>query len=92
MWGFSLVSLFTLCLGGLGVLDQGADFTWRDSDVLVRFFFLSFFLSFFLILGLGFSNQHVFATFCLGGAFTLPQGKKEVPNIILSLYAKCMVC
>ena len=46
MWGFSLVSLFTLCLGGLGVLDQGADFTWRDSDVLVRFFFPFFFLSF----------------------------------------------
>ena len=46
MWGFSLVSLFTLCLGGLGVLDQGADFTWRDSDVLVRFFLGFFFLSF----------------------------------------------
>ena len=46
MWGFSLVSLFTLCLGGLGVLDQGADFTWRDSDVLVRFFLPFFFLSF----------------------------------------------
>ena len=34
IWGFSFfVSLLTLCFGGPGVLDQGADFTLRDSDV-----------------------------------------------------------
>ena len=69
------LSLF-LCLhcvlGGLGVLDQGADSTLRDPELQVL---LLFFSSHF---GTGFSNKHVFATFCLGGAFTLPQGRKEV--------------
>ena len=45
-----------------------------------------------VILGLSLSNKHEFATLFFGGAFTLPQGRKEVPNIILFLYAKCMVC
>ena len=36
-----------------------------------------------VILGLGFSNKHEFATLFFGGAFTLPQGRKEAPNIIL---------
>ena len=46
-----------------------------------------------VILGLGFSNKHEFATLFLGGAFTLLQGRKEAPNIILfciqsALYVK----
>ena len=76
-------------LGGLGVLDQGADSTLRDPEVQVLLLLLLFFPSH---IGTGFSDKSVFATFCLGGAFTLPQGRKEVPNIIFSLYAKCMVC
>ena len=36
-----------------------------------------------VILGLSFSNKHEFATLFFGGAFTLPQGRKEAPNIIL---------
>ena len=38
-----------------------------------------------VIFGLGFffSNKHEFATLFFGGAFTLPQGRKEAPNIIL---------
>ena len=36
-----------------------------------------------VILGLGFLNKHEFATLFFGGAFTLPQGRKEAPNIIL---------
>ena len=76
-------------LGGLGVLDQGADSTLRDPEVQVLLLLLLFFPSH---IGTGFSNKHAFATFYLGGAFTLPQGRKEVLNIIFSLYAKCMVC
>ena len=88
MWGFSFfVSLLALCVGGLGVLDQGADSTLRDPEVQVLLLLL-----FPSHIGTGLSNKHVFATFCFGGAFTLPQGRKEVPNIIFSLYAKCMVC
>ena len=77
-------------LGGLGVLDQGADSTLRDPEVQVLLLLLLLFFP--SHIGTGFSDKSVFATFYLGGAFTLPQGRKEVPNIIFSLYAKCMVC
>ena len=91
-WDVGFFPSLFLCLhcvlGGLGVLDQGADSTLRDPEVQVLLLLL-FFPSHF---GTGFSNKPVFATFCLGGAFTLPQGRKEVPNIIFSLYAKCMIC
>ena len=41
--GFFFVSLLALCLGGfLGVLDQGADSTLRDSDVQVLLLVFSF--------------------------------------------------
>ena len=35
--GFFFVSLLTLYLGGLGVLEQGADSTLRGSDVQIFF-------------------------------------------------------
>ena len=67
IWGFSFfVSLLTLCFGGPGVLDQGADFTLRDSDVpqtlkkKINIIMISV-----VILGLGFSNKHEFATLFL---------------------------
>ena len=53
--GFLFVSLLTFCLGGPGVLDQGADSTLRDFDVpqtLKKIIMISS-----VVLGLGFFEQ-----------------------------------
>ena len=59
--GFLFISLLTFCVGGPGVLDQGADSTLRDFDVpqtiKKKFIMISS-----VILGLSFSNKHEFAT------------------------------
>ena len=62
MWGFSLFLCLHHVLGGLGVLDQGADSTLRDPEVQVLLLLLLFFPSH---IGTGFSDKSVFATFCL---------------------------
>ena len=81
------LSLLALCLGGSRSSRPRGwlyfEGPWGPGVIVGVF--LSHFVT-------GFSNKHAFATFYLGGAFTLPQGRKEVPNIIFSFYAKCMIC
>ena len=84
MWDFSLFLCLHCVLGGL---DQGADSTLRDSDVqvLLSVFSFSFWDWVFR------TNMRLLYS-VWEEPLHLPQGRKEVPNIIFSLYAKCMVC
>ena len=89
IWGFSFfVSLLTLCFGGPGVLDQGADFTLRDSDVPQTLKKIIIIMISVVILGLGFLNKHEFATLFLEGPLHCHKVEKRPRTLF---YVVCKV-